>query len=670
MAATGPSGGVHSTAGSVLVARWLATSDADAGGVTVLSEQAGHAVRRLTDERDAARAAVGREQRRAVALSELAHALAAADRSAGVVQVLTAALPEVLSCDAGAVWLWDAERGEVTAADTAGLTPELHDALLSMPVKPSETPELAELLTRREPLVLNAGAVTPTLELMLQGLGLQAAIGVALLSGSRLLGAVTACWRDRPLEGDALTEAVTRLQGVADHAASALLNALLLQDARHQASHDSLTHLPNRVAFRQALDEALRTPGPGTVVIVCDLDRFKAVNDTFGHPAGDEVLRLVAQRLAQAAPAPAVVSRLSGDEFAVLLPGTGDPLAARAVGRALVGALAEPLRVDGHPLPVTVSVGAAVHVGPGGDPEALLQAADAAMYDAKRAGRNQVVLADPGSRAWQPTRPSLAGELRSGIADGQLRVAMQPVLRLGAADGTQDGSQHVVGAEALVRWQHPRLGLLAPAGFIALAEEKGSVVALDLWVLRESCREAAGWPALADGAPRHVAVNLSLTTLADERLHEAVRTSLLDAGLAPHQLHVEVLESRALRDRPAVLEQLTALRHLGVRVSLDDFGTGFSTLSWLLDLPVDRIKIDRSFAAQTVLEHDERRRRTAAAVLRGLVLVGKELGVEVLAEGVETAEQLAAVHAAGCRLVQGDLLGRPVPPDALRERLR
>ena len=647
--------------------------------MTVSSEQAEpagpwgeawDAVDRLTQERDAALEAVGREQRRTAALTELAHEVAGAHQVTDLARVVAAALPGVLSCDASAVWLWDPELGEIRAADTAGLTPDLHEALVAMAVKPSETPELADLLTRREPLVLNAGAVTPTLELMLQGLGLQAAIGVALMSGSRLLGAVTACWRDRPLEGTSLAEATTRLQGVADHAASALLNALLLQDARHQSLHDALTRLPNRLAFQQAFDEALRLPGPGTVLIVCDLDRFKVVNDTYGHPAGDEVLRLVAGRLRAAVTSDALVSRLSGDEFAVLLPATGDEATALTVGRALVASLEEPLRVDGHPLSVTLSVGAAVHVGPGADPEAFLGAADAAMYAAKRAGRNQVSLSQRGTSAWTPLTPSLAGELRAGIDSGQLRLALQPVLRLGAADGTQDGSRDVVGVEALVRWQHPRLGLLPPAGFIALAEEEGSIVALDLWVLRASCHEAAGWEPLTDGTPRHVAVNLSLCTLADEQLDEAVRTSLLDAGLPPQRLHVEVLESRALRDRPAVVEKLTALRHLGVRVSLDDFGTGYSTLSWLLDLPVDRVKIDRSFTAQTDLQDDDRRRRTATALVRGVAVVGRELDVEVLAEGVETEEQLAAVHASGCRLVQGYLLGRPVPPGELHERLR
>ena len=248
---------------------------------------AADAVRRLRRERDEALRSEQRQQRRTTSLGVLAHSLAGAEDTAVVAQVLAAALPEVLSCHASAVWLWDPEPGEVRAAATAGLTPELHEALVSVRVKASETPELAEMLTRREPLVLDVGAVTPTLEAMLQGLGLQAAIGVALLSGSRLLGAVTACWRDGPLAGWALTEAVSRLQGVSDHAATALLNALLLQDARHQARHDALTRLPNRGAFHDALDVALRADGPGTAVVYGDLDRFKQVNDQLGHAAGD-----------------------------------------------------------------------------------------------------------------------------------------------------------------------------------------------------------------------------------------------------------------------------------------------------------------------------------------------------------------------------------------------
>jgi len=188
-------------------------------------------------------------------------------------------------------------------------------------------------------------------------------------------------------------------------------------------------------------------------------------------------------------------------------------------------------------------------------------------------------------------------------------------------------------------------------------------------MLRSACTEAVTWPPLPDGTTPHVAVNLSLTTLDDSGLFEAVRATLVETGLAPDRLHLEVVETRALRDLPRVIEVLSALRHLGVRVSLDDFGTGYSTLSWLHELPVDRIKVDRAFTAGTTQAHDERRQRTANAVLRGVVGVGRELEVEVLAEGVETADQLAAVHAAGCLLVQGYLLGRPGPPEVLRALL-
>jgi EAL domain-containing protein (putative c-di-GMP-specific phosphodiesterase class I) len=277
------------------------------------------------------------------------------------------------------------------------------------------------------------------------------------------------------------------------------------------------------------------------------------------------------------------------------------------------------------------------------------------MYVAKRRGRNQIAYTDGGVGSSLTVGPSLEEELGEAVEGKQLRLVLQPVVDVVA--------ERVVGAEALLRWEHPRLGLLAPGSFIPLAEENGLIVSLDMWALRAACREAARWPAAADGSGPHVAVNLSGRTLGDPALVEAVRTALVDSGLPAERLQLEVVESRSLVDLPGVVERLAAIRHLGVRVALDDFGTGFSTLSWLQRLPVDRIKIDRSFTA--VLPDD----RASEALLRGVVALGGELGVEVVAEGVETVEQLATIRAAGCHLVQGYLLGRPMPPEQLRTRL-
>jgi EAL domain-containing protein (putative c-di-GMP-specific phosphodiesterase class I) len=245
-------------------------------------------------------------------------------------------------------------------------------------------------------------------------------------------------------------------------------------------------------------------------------------------------------------------------------------------------------------------------------------------------------------------------ELGVAIADGQLRLAFQPVVDL-AGDRS-------VGAEALVRWEHPRLGLLAPGSFVPLAEENGLIADLDRWVLRTACEHAVRWPTPPGGPAPHVAVNLSGRTLGDPGLFDTVRTALVDSGLAPERLQLEVVESRSLVDLPGVVDTLAAIRHIGVQVALDDFGTGFSTLSWLQRLPVDRIKVDRSFIAK--LPADE----ASAALLRGVVALGRELAIEVVAEGVETVEQLDMIRTAGCHLVQGFLLGRPAPSGEWQRR--
>jgi diguanylate cyclase (GGDEF)-like protein len=608
-----------------------------------------------------ARAQSRRAEDRATALTGLAHELSGLEDTAAVTALLAAALPRVLDSDSAAVWLWDAERGEIRATATAGLTPELHEALLAFPVRPEETPELAALLARREPLVLNAGAVTPVLETMLAALGLRAAIGVALLSGRTLLGAATAAWVDRPLEGAALVETTARLQGIADHGATALQNARLVEEARHQALHDGLTGLPNRVLFLDRLEVALRG-ADGAAVLFCDLDRFKLVNDEHGHRAGDEVLRQVAARLREAVRPGDLVARLGGDEFGILLPGVADEAAAREVAEQVTAGVAQALHVDGRRLRLTTSVGLAVAPNGEGPGDLLLQAADAAMYLAKRRGLNQIGSGSAAVGAGLEPGGTLLSELRAATGAGELRVVLQPVHRV------RPGGADVVGAEALVRWQHPRLGLLAPAVFVPLAERHGCIVDVDLWVLRVACREAASWP-----GDTGVAVNLSVRTLADPRLDEAVRRALVDHGLAPGRLHLEVVESRALLDLPNVVERLRALRHLGLRIALDDFGTGFSTLHWLKELPVDRVKVDRSFTVDTVPPTDDaadlRRGRVANALLRGILALGRELGIDVVAEGVETPAQLAAVQAAGCTLVQGFLLGRPGPPEELRAAL-
>jgi diguanylate cyclase (GGDEF)-like protein len=583
------------------------------------------------------------------ALLGLSHDFATAEESGQVAEILAAAIPRISGCTYASVLLWGGDSGELRAAATAGFSPSAREALLAASLRPAEVPELMEILGRHKPLVIDTDTATPGLSPLLTALGLGGVLVVPLVADGALLGLAAASWGTGTVPADRQDEVVARLRGVAGQCAVALQKTRLVEAVRHQSLHDALTSLPNRVLFADRLEHALRICGRsvGVAVLFCDLDRFKNVNDVLGHAAGDELLRQVAARLRTALRPGDTVARLSGDEFALLLPGIMDDASAATVGRRVIACFEEPFRIEGRQLRVTTSVGVAVHLGPDGRGDDLLRAADAAMYDAKRRGRNQIAHAEAGAVVPDEVGPSLEEELGEAIATGALSLVFQPVFDV--------HDDRIVGAEALVRWEHPRLGLLAPGAFVPMAEETGLVVELDRWVLRAACREAARWPARPGGAAPHVAVNLSGRTLGDPGLVDSVRTALVDSGLDPERLELEVVESRSLVDLPGVVETLAAMRHIGVQVALDDFGTGFSTLSWLQRLPVDRIKVDRSFIA--MLPDDG----ASVALLRGVVALGGELDVAVVAEGVETPEQLAVVRAAGCRLVQGYLLGRPAP---------
>ncbi len=423
-------------------------------------------------------------------------------------------------------------------------------------------------------------------------------------------------------------------------------NARLVSAVRHQALHDALTGLPNRVLFTDRLEQVLRSrQHRGTAVLFCDLDQFKQVNDALGHAAGDELLRQVAERITGALRDGDSVGRLSGDEFAVLLPDVLDVDVAVDVAERVTACFERPFRIEGDEVRVTTSVGVALHSGPGGRVDALLRAADTAMYDAKQRGRNHVSTAT-GPQRGRASAPSLERELEEAVQSDQLCLFYQPIVDV-AAD-------RVIGAEALVRWRHPRLGLLGPASFLPIADETQLGVELDGWVLREACLAAV---AASEGSalPMRVAVNLSGRTLAEPGLVARVRAAVRESGLPPERLALEVVESRALLDVAAVEERLEALRRLGVRIALDDFGTGYSTLAWLQRLPVDQVKIDRSFTHRA--DHDPR----TLALVRGVVALTDQLGLDVVAEGVETVAQLSALRANGVHMVQGYLLGRPAP---------
>ncbi|MEX2505081.1 MAG: EAL domain-containing protein [Egicoccus sp.] len=588
-------------------------------------------------------------------LLSLAHRLSTTETEQDVANVVVTAVPRIVGAPRASLMAWDAGRGLLSGLAAEGHKTAERTALFSTSLRADDTSELARMLTRREPTLLQVTDASASLKALLHAVGADRVVAMPLIAGDRLLGVLNAGHGTDPPAGWPDEEAIERLRGIADQAASAMQNARLLDEVRHQANHDGLTGLPNRLLFMQTLDRRISAGGDVEVaVLFCDLDGFKQVNDHHGHASGDELLRQVAARLRAVLRPGDLVARLSGDEFALVLRGRAVAAVAGDIAERVTDEFSAPFRVDGCDLRISTSVGVAVQ-GEDDDADRLLRRADAAMYVAKQRGRNQVVLADGVPRAVGGSRSS-AAEVRTGLDDDAFELHYQPIVRV-VADPTGGYHSEVVGHEALARWRHPHLGLLTPAAFLPLAEESGDVVALDLWAMRTATAAAAAAVAVDDrGAPRHIAVNLAAQTLIDPRLVPAVRAALNDTDLDPARLTVEVIESRSLVDLPGVIEQLTDLRRLGVRIALDDFGTGYSTLSWLHRLPIDQIKLDRSFVAPLPDDVD------AVALVEGVLALARALHIEVVAEGVETDQQLGVLLSAGCELVQGYLFGRPSRP--------
>jgi len=415
------------------------------------------------------------------------------------------------------------------------------------------------------------------------------------------------------------------------------------------AFNDSLTGLPNRAFFRRHLDIELRQAahrGRSLVLLSLDLDNFKAINDTLGHPTGDALLREVAARL-KTAVGEALVARLGGDEFTVVAaPERGDGGAERTAQR-LMGAFAEPFRIDGHELAVAASIGIAVAPHDGADSDTLLKNADLALYRAKEAGRGTYRFFEARMNAEAQARRILETDLRRALGAGELELHFQPLVALETG--------RIASFEALLRWNHPTRGLVPPLEFIPVAEETGLIVPIGAWVIQEACRHARDWP-----SDVRVAVNVSSVQFRRSAVGTAVVQALAATGLAPDRLELEITESIFLETSDATLSALHGLREMGVRIALDDFGTGYSSLSYLQSFPFDKIKIDRSFVDR--LETGE----GAGAIVQAITALAAALGMETTAEGIETEAQRDAVRRLGCGLGQGYLFSRPV--DAVRAR--
>ncbi len=421
----------------------------------------------------------------------------------------------------------------------------------------------------------------------------------------------------------------------------------------HLARHDQLTDLPNRVFFREELEKSLRRlrHGEKFAVLCLDLDRFKSVNDSLGHSIGDKLLKAVASRLAGCIDERDFVARLGGDEFAIVQTNIGRPEDGSTLASRIIERLGAPYDIEGQQLDIGVSIGLAIAPADGKNADQLLKNADLAMYRAKADGRGSYCFFEPEMDARIQARRALELDLRSALGSGQLQLYYQPLVN------AKTGEVHCF--EALLRWFHPRLGAVPPGEFVPLAEESGLIGPLGQWVLRAACAEAAKWP-----SQFRVAVNLSPIQFKNLNLVKVILGALAASGLPAARLELEITESVLLEADPKTLAVLHELHALGIRIVMDDFGTGFSSLNYLRSFPFDKIKIDKSFVDDVSKGGD------SIAIVRAIIDLARALKIEVVAEGVETADQRDHLVAEGCTEMQGFYFSRPAPIESFEQVLQ
>ncbi len=485
-----------------------------------------------------------------------------------------------------------------------------------------------------------------------------AAAGSPSASAVTLEAPVTTAWGSRTLRMRALA-----IAGTGEQPLHGLLIAEDVSEAHaasvrihHLAHHDALTGLPNRELFRQRLDEALAAygaagkdaAGTGTAVLCLDLDDLKCINDTLGHPVGDQLLRAVARRIQEALRPGDTLARLGGDEFAVVAPLLAAEAEAEALAERLIAAMREPIEIDGQRIEAGLSIGLALAPADADGADGLLRSADLALDEAKRTGGGRSVRFHGALAAAARYRRLIETDLRGAITRRELGLHYQPIVR------AEDGAS--VGYEALLRWHHPLRGPISPLDFIPVAEETGLIHEIGAFVLHEACREASCWT-----SGRSVAVNLSPVQFRNAALAAQVASALAASGLPAARLELEITESVLLDASSNNLALLGQLKQLGTRIALDDFGTGYSSLSYLCAFRFDKIKIDRTFVRELCDS------REALAVVQAITGLSRSLGIATTAEGVETPEQAACLHREGCTQLQGYLYGKPMPASALPE---
>ena len=446
-------------------------------------------------------------------------------------------------------------------------------------------------------------------------------------------------------------------QGHVSHYVAVFSDITAIKNSEHElahlAHHDPLTDLPNRLLFSDRAEQALASAQHhkrGCALLLLDLDHFKIINDSLGHNVGDQLLKLVGERLKGLLGPGVTLARLGGDEFAVLAESCPQVGQAAALAQRMLEAMKQPFIFDGHQLFISASIGISLFPNDALSAEQLLRNADSALFKAKSAGREGYALYTEELTAHAQNRVEIASELRRALDQQELRVFYQPVHDL--------HTSRLVGVEALVRWQHPERGLVPPGEFIPIAERTGLIADIDGWVMDHACRQMCQW--LADGAPLgFIAINVSSRLFARRELYEQVAQVLHDTGLDPAFLELEVTESAVMDDPEVALEQLHRLRELGLRLAIDDFGTGYSSLLRLKRLPVQKLKIDQGFVAGLPWDEDD------AAIVRVVIALAKSMGMQVHAEGIEQVEQARFLLDQACDLGQGYWFGRPMPANEL-----
>jgi diguanylate cyclase (GGDEF)-like protein len=566
---------------------------------------------------------------------------------------LAHAIPKIVNCDRVALFLTESDTKIAKMSASFGFDHESEAELrlLAIPVTdsvPDEVAQAAVLHTR----------IDQALSLTLSAAGSVKALSFPITYDRVMYGWITVDIIDRPERLEENADTTGRLRGLAGQAAIAIRNGRLLDEIRHQALHDSLTGLPNRVLAIDRLNQTLtraRREHLEVAVLFIDLDGFKDINDSLGHAMGDRLLQAVAARFAGTLRESDTVARLGGDEFVVLAEGLSLAAGPELVAERLLNVLSEPFCLaDSSETSVNVSASIGIAMGLRESAEELLRDADIALYAAKDAGRHCFVVFEAEMQTVLRSRHELEMDLQAAIGTDQFFLLYQPIFDL--------NNMSVVGVEALLRWNHPVRGLLQPDEFIPALEASGLIVPVGRWVLQEACRQAVSWR--QRGQVTRMSVNASARQLDADSLFDDVRLALATTGLTPDDLIIEITETSLMRNTKGSQKQLTALKSLGVRIAIDDFGTGYSSLAYLQQFPVDSLKIDRSFIAgmSKTPEGD--------ALIHTLMQLGKALHLETLAEGIEESAQLLQLQAERCDVGQGFLFARPLSPEDVEEFIK